>query len=503
MNPIEWIKTKCVFPPVLSNKLVAGQPVGQHMLKFQEQILTDVLLKNKNVFVGWSRQISKSSLFSWIILYLLQNQPCGGIVAGPVYSQAGVIFRQMTAQIECSFQGEYKVLKDSIEHKKTGSFCKKVYNSPASSIGMQSLQFMVFDELGLYDRIAQQNYLTIQAGLAMSHEPIQMIASNPPLSESHWSNDYLKTLKANPAWAFHEFDCPKEDDPFAKESWAKSNPFVREYLRSGDKTFKSTYGYYASQAKQAKESRSLEIDFRRQQLGQRIAVESTKFCEISRIGHASEDVFKDPSIRWALGIDLSWTSAFSSFSLTGFAEDTESLFLYPMLHLANMDLRRPGQKLQFQEWASQGLITIHDKEVMPADIVKQSVQDTIKKTGVNIERVIADPALARAWSLDDSFADIEYIKTGPRQLSGAVRFLEKVIHDRKFFIVGPKNPCVLWMFENILVSERSKDFCQMTNASRWQNIDAGISTVLATKYLSENRTKTWTPFFVPGGGIHG
>ena len=61
-QPLEWIKKNCIFLPV-SGPALAGKPVGDFILKFQEKIITSALnpdgSPNKNIFINGARKVSK------------------------------------------------------------------------------------------------------------------------------------------------------------------------------------------------------------------------------------------------------------------------------------------------------------------------------------------------------------------------------------------------------------------------------------------------------------
>ena len=498
---LEWIKTKLVFPPVVSNKQVAGHKVGQHIIPFQESVITDALIKNKDVFIGFSRQISKSSLYSWIVLYLMQSYPCAGVTMGPTFGQAGVLFRALKAQIEYSFPKEYKVREEWIEHKKTGSTVRKVYNSPAANIGQMALQFIVCDEICLFDNIARQNLLTLLAGLGMTGDkPLLLYASNPPIEPDHWSLDFLKKLETDPNTSFYDFSAHKKADIQKASTWAQANPFIAEYLKSGDKVYKRTFDFYKEQAHGAKQNNTLELDFRRQLLGQRVAQDASRFCDVERIGVCDDSIFTDKSIRWSLGIDLAWKFDFTAFALMGFNQDTESLYIKPFLFMANTEQRRPGQAIQLNEWDRLGLIKVFRTDTMPREPVFSAVQDFIADKDIKIEKVVADPALAKQFELETAFDRLEFVLNSPRKMTGAIRYLQKIIHDRKCFFIGD-NPAGRSHFNNAVVSEKSKDYCGLDRASTWDSIDLVVASTLALKHLSEHKRQDFKPFFIGADGV--
>ena len=497
MNPVKWIESHLIFPPVISSELISGHKVGEHIIPFQRKVLKEALEKRRDIFIGYSRQISKSSLFAWIVLYLMENHSLQGVTIGPTYGQGDVVFKAIKKQIQFSdfLSGKYKLRADYIEHKKSGSMVKKIYNSPAANLGNMAIAFVVIDELCAYSPLAKENLLTILGGLGMGgNKPLLLYATNPPVDPTHWSLDYIKTLIADDNTSYFDFSAKESADIYKEKTWAKSNPFIAYYLKTKDPVYKWTYDFYKSKALLAKESKEAELDFRRQLLGQRVATDAFKFADIKRIQCADDSIYKDKSLRWCLGIDPAWKFNFCSVSLVGFNESTESLFIKHFLFLANTDNRRASQKIQFREWDKQGFIKLFNEDTVPREQVIKEIKTFIANKGLKIERVIVDPGQAKQWDFEKEFSQLEYVYNSPRHMTGAIRYLEKIIHARKCFFIG-KNPCALIQFDSAIVSNKSQDYCSIDKASEWASVDSVIASTLATKHLSETKKKKYEAFY--------
>ena len=229
MSPVKWIEKELCFPPIISSELIAGDKIGKHIIPFQRTVLKAALENNKNIFIGFSRQISKSSLFAWIVLYLLENKHIQGVTIGPTYGQGDVVFKAIKKQIQFSesLSERYKIRQDYIENKYSGSLVKKIYNSPSANLGNMAIGFVVIDELCAYSPLAKENLLTILGGLGMSgKQPLQLYATNPPTDPLHWSLDYLKSLRADNNTAYFEFSADPKLDIYSEKTWAVANPFI-------------------------------------------------------------------------------------------------------------------------------------------------------------------------------------------------------------------------------------------------------------------------------------
>ena len=155
-QPLEWIKT-LKFPPQ-SGQLLNGKLVGEHILPFQEDIIKQALTPqgkpNKSIFLGYTRKISKSYLFSWIFVYLLEHWPgCSIICMASTYSQSDIVFQAIKNMIIFGpdhLKKKYKFLQDEIKNKTNQAVLKKIFNSPTANLGLMNVQALIADELSAY-----------------------------------------------------------------------------------------------------------------------------------------------------------------------------------------------------------------------------------------------------------------------------------------------------------------------------------------------------------------
>ena len=75
MDPVKFIEDTFYFLPGISNQLVAGDKVKKHIIPFQREVLKASLVDNQDIFLGYTRQISKSTLFSWLVLATMETKP--------------------------------------------------------------------------------------------------------------------------------------------------------------------------------------------------------------------------------------------------------------------------------------------------------------------------------------------------------------------------------------------------------------------------------------------
>lgn len=496
MDSVSFIEDNLYFLPGLSSPLVAGKKVKEHIIPFQREVLEASLNENKDIFIGFTRQISKSTLFSWIVLSIMETQPGSrGFCLASKYEQSAHVFNAVKNQIlfNKNLKKKYEVTKHWIQGE-NHSMLKRASSKPGGELGNMAFSFGVIDELAVYSWQAKEAMENLLNGMAMSgHKPKLMYGCNPPSDPEHWSLDFIKNLQADSGTKCFLFSANTDLDIQKKETWAKGNPFISYYLKTDSKVYKETFNFYKRKAKQAKESKEAELDFRRQLLGQKVSRDAYKFIDIKKIQIADDSVYEDKNLRWCLGIDPAWRFNFCAFSLMGFSEDTESVFIKPFLFIANVESRRPSQKIQFREWEKSGYIQIYTQESVPRLDSIKTVTDFISEKKITLEKVICDPGQAKQWEFEKNFNDVEYVYNNPRQMTGAIRYLEKIAGDGKLFFIG-KNPALSVHFDSAIVSIKSQDYCSINKASKQHSVDGVIASVLAMKHLSETKAKNYEAF---------
>ena len=497
MDPVEFIENNFYFLPGISNKVVSGKKVKKHIVPFQRDILKACLIDDKDIFIGYTRQISKSTLFSWIVLAIMETKPGSrGFCLASKYEQTAHVYNAVKNQIlfNPELKKRYEVTKHYIQGE-NHSWFKRASSKPGGELGNMAFSYGVIDELAVFSYQTKEAMENLLNGMAMSgHKPKLMFGCNPPSDPEHWSLDFIKRLQADKGTRCFIFSANKDLNIQKKETWAEGNPFIKHYLETKKKAYKETYNFYKRKAHLAKESKEAETDFRRQLLGQRVNSEGHKFIDISKIQIADDSVYEDKSLRWCLGIDPAWRFNFCAFILMGFAESTESTFIKPFLFLSNIESRRPSQKLQFMEWAKQDYIKIYGQDSIPRLETIRAVKNFIDQKNIKIEKVIVDPGQAKQWEFEKNLKGVEYVVNSPRNMTGSIRFLEKIAGDGKLFFIG-KNPALSVQYDSAIVSIKSQDYCAINKVGEYTSVDGVVASTLAMKHLSENKRKSYQAFY--------
>lgn len=488
-KPLEWIKKNCVFP-MSAGREFALKPVGPHLLPFQEKIIKECLDDDgsikSNIFIYGCRKVSKTFLFSMIIWYLINDKKRKGFTLpcmASVFYQAKLIHQQLINQ--AYKKTEVRFFMESIRQKVTGARVDFFANTPGSVLGQES-DGLVADEIGAYKN--PDTLLNLSTGGSLAPDRfLKLFSTNPPMTDDHFSVDFLKGCDNDKTFKVHRFYLPKKHDWTEPKNWAIANPFLAEYYNSGGKRFSYVMRFYKEFFNRAITSKLEEYSFRRFLLGQFCGADS-EFIPLEKIKTANESVYKKRGVRWAVGLDYSVTHDFTSATLVGWSQSENKIYVKPFLFLPNVLRRIDSQKRLFQKWAESGYITIQNRDVLDGPEVSQAVIAHLIDNKITPEAIVFDKALA-AHHIEDfkQFKCSEVRMTG-REMTTSIRELQRVGVDGGLYFVG-KNPCLSWMFSNVVVSAKSKNYCLMNRVSDRQNIDGCVSISLGLKHLVDNPRK--------------
>ena len=499
-EPLTWIKENLIFLPVSGPKL-KGKLVGEHILPFQEDIIKAALTPegdpNKNIFMGYSRKISKSLIFSWIFNYLLENKEGMSLVnMASTFTQSNIIFRLIVDQVRLNPRidsDHYQTTIEFLKNKERHNQLYKVFSKASSNLGMLNVSALIADEVGAMQ--SRENLNSIMSGLAMAQtKPLLLFSSNPPEQISHWSNEYIKTLKGDPDWTFFDYSADLKEDVYSEKAKAQANPFYSEYLKTKNPHLKSVYDFVNKEAERAKKSSENLVVYRRFQLGQRISAKAYQWVDVNDIKIAPESVLKNKELRPILAFDLALSNDFCACLLCFFNESTEDIYLYPFLHLANTDNRSPSQKTRLENWSVQNYITIQNRPAIDKNIFIADIKTFLQEKGIIPEAHVWDRNLSQGWT-EEFGGEPELYKGTAYELAHAIRFVEARSKEGKLHFIG-ENPCLKWMFDNPVCSQKSKGYVLLDRVTWRDSIDGAVCCVLGTKYFIEHRRQTFYGFHV-------
>ena len=490
-QPLKWISENCCFP-VTAGKSFAFKKVGPHLLPFQTKIIKEVLDYDGSIksslFIYGCRKVSKSFLWSMIIWYLINDNKRRGFrmpVMASVFYQAKLIYDQLSSQ---PYKKEdVRFFMEKIKQKKTGSQVDFFATSPGAVLGQES-DGLCCDEIGAYR--AQDTMLNLSTGGALSSDNfLNLWSSNPPMSDDHFVIDLLKQCDSDPKFKVHRFYLPKGKDWTNERNWAIANPFIKEYFESKGKRFSYVMRFYRDYFNRALTSKTEENAFRRYLLGQYCGSD-TEYIPNEKIKVCGEDVYKDKSIRWVVGCDYSVVHDATSIAVCGWDQFRNKIYAKCFLYFPNLNHRRESQKRVFREWEKAGYLTIQDREVLNGEQVADDVITYLVEQGITPEAIVFDKALSHHHIEDYKDFKVSLVRMSAREMTSSIRELERVGQDSGLHLIGD-NKCLRWMFQNVMVSVKSKNFCLMDRPSTRQNIDGPVSITLGLKHLLDNPRKKY------------
>ena len=184
-RPLQWMCDNLIFLPVSGPKL-KGKLIGKYLLSFQEQIITEALDKDgnpkKNIFLGYSRKISKSMLFSWIFNYFFENKEGFNLVnMASTFTQSNIIYSLIADQIMLNpriVTADYKITREILKNEERHNHLYKIFSKASSNLGMLNVSAVIGDEVGAMQ--SRENLNSIMSGLAMAQtKPLLLFSSNP------------------------------------------------------------------------------------------------------------------------------------------------------------------------------------------------------------------------------------------------------------------------------------------------------------------------------------
>ena len=247
--------------------------------------------------------------------------------------------------------------------------------------------------------------------------------------------------------------------------------------------------FYRKYFNRALTSKTEENAFRRYLLGQYCGSD-TEFIPNEKIQVCDESVYKNPHVRWCLACDYSITHDFTSVALVGWDHLANKIYTKCFLYLPNTIRRRESQKRQFEEWERMGYLTIQNREVLQGEQVAAEVMIYLAEKGVTPEAIVFDKAISAHHTQSYNDFKIELVKMTGQQMTTSIRELERCGADRGLHLIGD-NKCLRWMFQNVIVSQKSKNYVLMNRQSPRQNIDGPVSISLALKYMVDNPHKKY------------
>ena len=488
-----WIKKNCYFPP---GSHLQGKVCGEHLLPFQIEILKEVE-NGKSIFLYGMRKVSKSLLYAWIIYHRLATDKVAFFcpLLASSFDQAGIIFKMIRFQCESSNK-HFKTRKNFIENPKSGSVVMQFSGSNKSAFGYQP-SAVVADELSNWKDF--ETLEAIESGFGLSDKPpLRLYASNPPDKPIQPVLEKLKECEKDKNFYVRRF-CAEPSIGKDVKLWGKPenwhvNPFINSHFTKQAPKFPVLLDFYKKRCRSAKKDKIAEVNFLRYQLGITVFNQFKKFLSTEKIKIVDESVYKDDSILWSIGLDISVSRDMTAVVICGQSPD-ESVYFKPFIYLPNLENRRTTHAYKFKNWDKAGFLKIQNKPVTHRGSIVKELLSYVEKNNIKIERVIMDRFQSEFWVEDFSEWPIEKVATGPSMMTMPIRELQRACHAEKLSMIGA-NDCMLWNIQNCLVSDQSKNWVSLKRSdNKESNIDGAIALCLASSWLFKQGSKRNKGFF--------
>lgn len=494
VSALDWISENCVFSPEQGGPHLAHKKVGQFLFDFQKEVIESMFDENGDVkingiFIGFSRKFGKSWLLALCLQYLFNTKfgwKCQ-IVSGSM-NQANLLFKMFKDQflyspplIKMVEQKKVKVKADIIESE-NGCIVEKVPSTGLGNLG-KSADCICLDELSAIKTREVYNVLSSGAFGTSGQKFLTILISNPPLVKSHWSFEYVESLKKNDAWKVYQYAIAKDKDVFDESNWKDANPLIGEYLKNPDKNhyLRPLYENFKEAAKEAKDGDSEVIaEFRRFRCGQRLSLQASVLCDVENIKTITLDDFKKlkDSLVFYAGIDLGIHDDFSCVCLAGWDSQTGNVYFIPFLHMAKIgdNKVRPNRKRQLESRHDRKQITIQEKAGQDHRLLENDVWKFLEDHNLSVQKTFIDVPLYVDGSFE--FSEIEKVRSGPYTMTLPTRRFQAWSTENKFFIVG-ENPEFKEHLSNCLVNIWRDEYCIPYRSSRFLKIDGAVAAILS------------------------
>ena len=489
-RPLDFIKNELVFLPVSGPEL-AGKPIGRFIAPFQEKIIKTCLdaegNNKQNIFLGFSRKIGKSMIFSWLYSYFLENKEGFQMVSmASTFMQSGHIFDLLRRQIELNPNintADYKLTREKIINKKRDNAVHRIYSEAGANLGMLNISAVICDQIESMQTRA--NIDAIVTGMIMSQsKPLYLMAANCPEKMSHWSIDYLKTKKKDPRFSFFKYQAPLNKPWNSFEAKQTANPFYKLFQEDNEKYkhLKTLCENIDAEEKAAVDSSEDSLSYRKYILGQLISSRVYQWIESKKLKEAKLKDFKGS--RAVLSIDIALVRDFCGACVAFFKGN--KIGIRSFLHVANVDWRRKRQQFLFRQWADKGWITIQDQKAIDKTVFLGEVKNWLSENRIRIDKHVWDRGLCSVEWTKEFHGEPELVRGSPQNMAGGIRHLEAASHSGNLFLIDG-NDAVKAQFDSAVASAKSKSFVSLDRLSDRESIEIPICAVMATKWNLENK----------------
>lgn len=431
----------------------------------------------RTVYVEVPRKNGKTTLMAGIGLYLLLAD---GEKGAEIYSAAGdkeqarLTFDLAKAMVEADpkLRSMAKVYRNSITFPKNGSSYKVISADAGTKHGF-SAHGVLFDELHVQKDADLWDTLTTSVGARRQPVVLAITTAGTYDPESI-------------CWKLHQYalavrDGRIEDDAFLPviyaadpgadyrdpDTWAKANPGLGVSVK---------LDYLAGEAKRAEAEPSFENTFRRlhlnqwtQQVTRWIKIEDWDACKMERPALDGLACYG--------GLDLSTTTDISAFVLAFPPMDGRPLYLLPHFWIPEGKLANNGDRVPYELWERQGLLTVTDGDVVDYDRIRADINALGKRYSIEEIRYDAWNAtqLANQLGEGDGF-HMTQVRQGWSMNAPSKEFERLIVGGQ----LGHDGNAILhWMVSHVALRTDHNGNIKPDKAKSAQRIDGVVASIMA------------------------
>jgi len=422
---------------------------------------------------------------------------------GEIYSaaadkdQAGLVFNVAAQMIrnepELYAQCEILDSQKRIVHRKSGSFYRAISAESYSKHGFNASR-IIYDELHAAPSRELWDVLTSSTGARDQPLVIAISTAGYDRHSILWElyahgKKVIETPTLDPTFLPILFEAPAEADWTDERVWHRANPALGDFRSLEEMRIACV---------RAREIPAQENTFRRLYLNQWteqaerwISLPAWDACRVPQDKLVSTPAPTMAGRPCYLGLDLSSTKDLTAL-VAVFPDDDHfdvlARFFVPTDRLRDRVAR---DRVPYDQWAKQGVLTLTAGPVVDYDAVRQAIQDWADEYDVRV--VAYDP-----WNATDLVKRLEAqdgltcvpIRQGFAALSAPTKSLEKAILARTLRHDG--HPVLRWNVGNVSVEQDAAGNLKPSKKLSTERIDGVVALIMAVDAMDRN-TATGPP----------
>jgi phage terminase large subunit-like protein len=415
-------------------------------------------------------------------------------------AQARIVFGDCQKMIEENprLDGKFAVLRDTIEHKKSGGVIHVISAEAYSKHGFRPY-FIIFDEMHVQPNRELYDVLT-KGLMKVRNSMCGMITTAGEIGtfaeEMHdTAVSIAKGVTQNDYWYVAVYSAydedgnpPPDDDIFKPEIIARANPGYGTIIRPED------FDVIVQDAKAQKTGiasyKKLHLNLWVGSLDAYININDFRKCDRTPV---DLDYHSRNNTVCFGGLDLASTEDLSAFALVFLPEDsTPEIVVWFWCPQATIGSRSKSQNVNYRHWVDEGFIFTTPGNVQDKAAIQAFVNDALEK--YNIQEIYTDPSFHRAvlgsWIEANELPIVPFAQTVPNYDQPTKEL--KIWVANKDVRVGD-NPVLEWQIDNTMVYEDTNGRVKpvktigrgKNKGAQRKKIDGVVATVMAiAAYLS-------------------